>query len=97
MELSRWPWPGSSADCSWVAARPRRPWHARAPPSPRLLYRAALVLVVLTPVAFLVGNVSRWGDVSAALVLANPWPARLAACALALVCLGVWREDRESG
>ena len=70
-------------------------WHAWRPPHPRSLILAALALVVATPVAFVLGNTSRWGEVTPQLVAANPWPGRTAACAVLLLCLGVWRDDRQ--
>ncbi len=68
--------------------------HAWRPVAPRRLLLLAVLLLVLTPAAFLVGNRSRWGDVSPRLVLDNPWPGWLAGCALMLLCVGVWRQDR---
>ena len=71
-------------------------WHAWRPPPPRLLLLAALALVVATPVLFVLGNISRWGEVTPELVAANPWPGRTAACAVLLLCLGVWRDERRA-
>jgi arabinofuranan 3-O-arabinosyltransferase len=70
--------------------------HVRRSVPPRQVLLLALVLLALTPVAFLAGNASRWGDVSPRLVLDNPWPGWLAGCALMLLCVGVWRQDLAS-
>jgi arabinofuranan 3-O-arabinosyltransferase len=61
---------------------------------PRGVLLLGVVLFALTPVAFLVGNASRWGEVTPRLVLDNPWPGWLGGCALMLLCVGVWRQDR---
>jgi hypothetical protein len=61
---------------------------------PRGVLLLGVVLLALTPVAFLVGNASRWGDVTPRLVLDNPWPGWLGGCALMLLCVGVWRQDQ---
>jgi arabinofuranan 3-O-arabinosyltransferase len=68
-------------------------WHAARPPRPRSLLALSTVLLALCPVVFMAGNLSRWGDVTPDLVLRNDWPHWLAATALLLLCVGVWRED----
>lgn len=68
-------------------------WHVwRAPPPLRLL-QMAVWLTILTPVAFMLGNVVRWGTISPYLVGHNQWPHWLTGCALLLLCVGVWRQD----
>ena len=69
-------------------------WHVWRPPPARQLLTGAVALLVLTPAAFIVGNSSRWGSTSATLVWHNQWPHWLAGCAVLLLCVGVWREDR---
>jgi arabinofuranan 3-O-arabinosyltransferase len=69
-------------------------WHGMRPPRPRQLLAGAVTLLLLTPAAFIVGNMPRWGSTSANLVWHNQWPHWLAGCALLLLCVGVWREDR---
>ncbi len=69
-------------------------WHLWRAPDPRRLIQLSVVLLVLCPVTFVVGNASRWGVITPDLVLQNEWPHWLAAVALLLLFVGVWREDR---
>lgn len=71
-------------------------WHGWRPPPARRLLQLAVVLLALTPVAFLVGNATRWGEVSAYLVWHNQWPHWLAGCSLLLLSIGVWQQDKQS-
>ena len=66
-------------------------------PRPRTLLTASVVAFALVPVAWLLGNAGRWGEITPALVTDNPWPGRLAATALALLVVGVLDDDRELG
>ena len=79
-----------------VAAVALLAWHAWRPPPPRSVLRLAVVLLVMAPVAYVAGNLTRWGTISPYLVWHNQWPHWLAGCALLLLCVGVWRQDRQA-
>ena len=54
--------------------------------------------MVLAPLAWVLGNLSRWGEVSPQLVLANPAPSVLVVLSLVLVVVGSWRDaDPDDG
>ncbi|KAF0832650.1 arabinofuranan 3-O-arabinosyltransferase [Ornithinibacter aureus] len=67
-------------------------WHLVADPSPRTLLRLSGVAMGLAPVAWVVGNLSRWGEIGPQLVLGNPAPSHLVAAALILLVVGSWRD-----
>jgi arabinofuranan 3-O-arabinosyltransferase len=67
-------------------------WSVIRAPAPRTLLRLSLVAMVLAPVAWVVGNLSRWGEVSPQLVLANPAPSVLVVLSLVLLVVGSWRD-----
>ena len=62
-------------------------------PVPRTLLRASAVTMALAPVAWVVGNLTRWGVVSPQLVLANPAPSVLVVAGLVLLVVGSWQDD----
>jgi arabinofuranan 3-O-arabinosyltransferase len=67
-------------------------WSVFRAPAPRTLLRLSVVAMVLAPVAWVVGNLSRWGEVSPQLVLANPAPSVLVVLSLVLLVVGSWRD-----
>ncbi len=67
-------------------------WSVTGAPAPRTLLRLSVVAMVLAPVAWVLGNLSRWGEVSPQLVLANPAPSVLVVLSLVLVVVGAWRD-----
>ena len=69
-------------------------WHLGAAPSPRTLLRLSGVAMALAPVAWIVGNLSRWGEIGPQLVLGNPAPSHLVVAALILLVVGSWRDVR---
>ena len=70
-------------------------WHAWRPPPASRVLQLAVVLLALVPVAFIAGNGTRWGEISAYLVWHNQWPHWFAGCALLLLCVGVWQQDKQ--
>jgi hypothetical protein len=70
-------------------------WHLVRPPHPRVLTIASAWLFGAVPVLWVAGNAGRLGEVTTALVLANPVPGAVAALALALLVTGVWRDVRD--
>ena len=50
--------------------------------------------MALAPVAWIVGNLSRWGEIGPQLVLGNPAPSHLVVAALILLVVGSWRDVR---
>jgi arabinofuranan 3-O-arabinosyltransferase len=70
-------------------------WHAWRPPPARRLLQFAVALLALVPLAFIAGNATRWGEVSAYLVWHNQWPHWFAGCSLLLLCVGVWQQDKQ--
>jgi len=68
--------------------------------SPRRLPLVGVGALGCAAVSWLVGNASRWGEVSFQLVTENPWPERFALAALVVLLVGVVldledvREDR---
>ena len=71
-------------------------WHAVDRPKVRDVSMLAVVLLVGVPVVWVAGNWSRWGVVSSDLVLANPWPHRLAGVGLLVLLVAVVRSERAS-
>ncbi len=67
-------------------------WSVTRDPAPRTLLRLSVVTMVLAPVAWVLGNLTRWGEVSPQLVLANPAPSVLVVLSLVLVIVGSWRD-----
>ena len=68
--------------------------HATGRPGGRRLLAVAVGLLALVPVAWIVGNRDIWGQITPALVVDTPWPAWLAAAALACMVVGVVEDDR---
>jgi hypothetical protein len=68
-------------------------WHAVDRPRVRHVAVLAVGLLVAVPVAWVAGNVDRWGVVSADLVLDNRWPHRLAGVGLLVLIVAVVRSD----
>ena len=60
--------------------------------TPRTLLRGSVVAMALAPVAWVVGNLPRWGVPSPQLVLANPTPSVFVIASLVLLVAGTWRE-----
>jgi arabinofuranan 3-O-arabinosyltransferase len=67
-------------------------WYAVRPPRPSTLLRLAVVAMTFVPLAWVVGNLERWGEVSPQLVLGNPAPSVAAVVALVLLVVGAWRD-----
>jgi hypothetical protein len=67
-------------------------WYAVRPPRPSTLLRLAVVAMTVVPLAWVVGNLERWGEVSPQLVLGNPAPSVAAVVALVLLVVGAWRD-----
>jgi arabinofuranan 3-O-arabinosyltransferase len=67
-------------------------WCLVRPPLPRTLLWLSAATMGLVPVAWIVGNLNRWGEVSPQLVLGNPAPSVLVVVALVLLVIGSWRE-----
>ena len=65
-------------------------------PKVRDVSMLAVVLLVGVPVAWVAGNWSRWGVVSSELVLANPWPHRVAGVGLLVLLVAVVRSESAS-
>ena len=84
-------WPGLAAGAG-VAL-----WHVARAPTPRTLLRLSVVAMVLAPVAWVVGNLSRWGEISPQLVLENPAPSVLVVLSLVLLVVGSWRDVEPTG
>lgn len=55
----------------------------------RRVIGVAAVLLALTPIAWIIGNHGRIGEVTFALVTANRWPGVLAGVALVVLAVGV--------
>jgi hypothetical protein len=68
--------------------------HVTGRPGGRRLLAVAIALLVLVPVAWIAGNRDIWGQITPALVVDTPWPAWLAAAALACLVVGVVEDDR---
>lgn len=62
--------------------------------TPARLLSVAVVLMALTPVAWLAGNWSDMGTVNPLLVTGVPWPSRLAAMALGVASIGLIAQMR---
>ena len=100
VSLVRW---AALVGCAWLAggvhlvpvAVVLAAWHLWRAPEPRRLIRLGVLLLVLCPLAFMVGNLPRWGQISPDLVLQNEAPHWLAASALLLLLVGVWRDDAQ--
>ena len=71
-------------------------WCLLRPPSPHLLLRMSAVAMSLAPVAWIGGNLTRWGEVGPALVTGNPAPSVLVVLSLVLLVVGVSRDDSSS-
>jgi arabinofuranan 3-O-arabinosyltransferase len=73
-------------------------WIVLGSPRPRTLLHLATGAMTLVPVAWVLGNLHQWGEVSPQLVLGNQAPSVLAIVSLVLLVLGSWGEsDREDG
>jgi arabinofuranan 3-O-arabinosyltransferase len=72
-------------------------WCLLRPPAPRTLLRLSVVAMALAPVAWVLGNISRWGEISPQLVLENPAPSVLVVLSLVLVVVGSWRDADPDG
>jgi hypothetical protein len=68
-------------------------WHAVDRPKVRDMAVLAVTLLVAVPVAWVVGNLDRWGVVSPDLVLDNRWPHRLAGIGLLALLVAVVRSE----
>jgi len=53
--------------------------------------------MLLVPLAWIVGNLGRWGEPSPQLVLGNPAPSVLVVASLVLLVVGSWRDERPDG
>ena len=60
---------------------------------PRAVLAVGVVLMALTPLAWVLGNRSRIGDLGFDLVTANPAPNRFAVAALTLLVVGVFLDE----
>jgi hypothetical protein len=69
-------------------------WHVVRPPAARTLLIGALAALALAPVAWVVGNAGRLGEVSPRLVTDNPWPGGLAAVGVTLLVAGTVLDER---
>jgi hypothetical protein len=69
-------------------------WHLVRPPGHRLLIAGAVGVLVAVPIAWLALRPDTGGQITARIVLDDPWPGRLAAFGLLLLVLGVVRADR---
>lgn len=69
--------------------------HLTQRPRPRTLLSVAVAVFLAVPVAWVLGNLDRWGEITPALVTDNPWPGWLAATGLALLVVGVLDDDRD--
>jgi MFS family permease len=76
-----------AAGVAALAMAALRPW--RRPSRARAVAAAGALLVVATPIAFIVGNGERCGSIGYELVTENPWPHLLAGAGIALILLGV--------
>jgi arabinofuranan 3-O-arabinosyltransferase len=72
-------------------------WHLARPPAPRTLLRLSVLAMGLAPLAWVLGNLSRWGEISPQLVLANPAPSVLVVLSLVLLVVGSWRDVETTG
>lgn len=68
-------------------------WCLLRDPSPHLLLRLSALAMGLAPVAWIGGNLARWGEVGPALVTENPAPSLLVVLSLVLLVVGVLRDD----
>jgi hypothetical protein len=66
-------------------------WDVVRSPHPRVLLRLSAVTMALAPVAWILGNLGRWGDVTPELVTGNPAPSMLVVTSLVLLLVGSWR------
>lgn len=57
-------------------------WRRVRPLTSRGLLRAAAAAMALAPLAWILGNLGRWGEISPQLVVANPAPSILVVCSL---------------
>ncbi|WP_162252802.1 alpha-(1-_3)-arabinofuranosyltransferase domain-containing protein [Knoellia sp. Soil729] len=71
-------------------------WCLLRTPPPKTLLRASGVAMALAPVAWVVGNLARWGAASPQLVLANPAPSVLVVASLVLLVVGSWRDEDDA-
>jgi arabinofuranan 3-O-arabinosyltransferase len=67
-------------------------WSLARSPRPSTLLRLSALAMGLVPIAWIVGNLSRWGEVSPQLVGENPAPSTLVVVALVLLLVGSWRD-----
>ena len=72
-------------------------WSILGRPAPRTLLRLSAVTMALAPLAWIVGNLGRWGEPSPQLVLGNPAPSVLVVASLVLLVVGSWRDERADG
>lgn len=72
-------------------------WSVVRPPTPRTLLRLSVLAMALAPVAWVLGNLPRWGEVGPQLVLGNPAPSVLVVLALVLLVVGSWRDVEAPG
>lgn len=70
-------------------------WHLRRDPAPDTVLKVAAVSMALAPVAWIIGNIPRWGQIGPDLVRHNPAPSVLVICSLVLLVLGSWREKAD--
>ena len=75
-----------------VAALLVTAWSMARPPRPDTLLRLSAAAMGLVPLAWVVGNLDRWGEVSPQLVLGNSAPSTLVVLALVLLVVGTWRD-----
>ena len=81
---------------SWLAgpAALLAAWHLIRPPRPGWLIAAAVAVLAAVPVVWLILRPDTGGRITAAIVLGDPWPGRLAALGLLFLTVGVLRADR---
>lgn len=72
-------------------------WSVLGRPAPRTLLRLSALSMLLAPLAWIVGNLGRWGEPSPQLVLGNPAPSVLVVASLVLLVVGSWRDERPDG
>jgi arabinofuranan 3-O-arabinosyltransferase len=67
-------------------------WSLVRSPDPRTLLRLSALAMLLAPLAWVLGNLPRWGVVSPQLVLGNPAPSVLVIMSLVLLVVGSWLD-----
>lgn len=67
-------------------------WSMARPPRPSTLLRLSAAAMGMVPIAWVLGNLDRWGEVSPQLVVGNPAPSTLVVVALVLLVVGSWRD-----